>query len=68
MPCQVMAEKLPAAILKRFQDCLISGDPTTEEDQKIIADTLYEWVALAMDLWIKSLHEFTTLDIGEHQK
>ena len=42
---QVMAEKLPAAILKRFQDCLISGDPTTEEDQKIIADTLYEWVA-----------------------
>lgn len=40
---KVMAEKLPAAILKRFQDCLISGDPTTEEDQKIIADTLYEW-------------------------
>jgi len=40
---KVMAEKLPAAVLKRFQDCLISGAPTTEEDQKIIADTLYEW-------------------------
>ena len=42
---QVMAEKLPAAVLKRFQDCLISGAPTTEEDQKIIADTLYEWAS-----------------------
>ncbi|CAE7611771.1 glnA3 [Symbiodinium sp. CCMP2592] len=40
---KVMAEKLPAAVVKRFQECLISGAPTTEEDQKIIADTMYEW-------------------------
>ena len=49
---EVMAEKLPAAVLKRFQDCLISGDPTTEEDQKIIADTLYEWVPRSGTVWI----------------
>ena len=41
---QVMAEKLPAAVLKRFQECVITGAPTTEEDQKVIADTIYEWV------------------------
>lgn len=40
---QVMAEKLPAAVLKRFQECLISGEPTPEADQKIIADAMYEW-------------------------
>ncbi|CAE7197067.1 glnA3 [Symbiodinium natans] len=40
---KVMAEKLPAAVVKRFQECLISGAPTTEEDQKIIADTMFEW-------------------------
>ncbi|CAE7325204.1 glnA3 [Symbiodinium necroappetens] len=40
---KVMAEKLPAAVIKRFQECLISGAPTTEEDQKIIADTMFEW-------------------------
>ena len=57
-----MAEKLPAAVLKRFQDCLISGSPTSEEDQKIIADTLYEWVARgAMDLWIIVDQELVTL-------
>ena len=39
-----MAEKLPAAVLKRFQECVITGAPTTEEDQKVIADTIYEWV------------------------
>eukprot|EP00913_Durusdinium_trenchii_P027343 g25652.t1 len=40
---KVMAEKLPAAVLKRFQECVITGAPTTEEDQKVIADTIYEW-------------------------
>lgn len=26
--------KLPSAVLERFQKCLISGEPTPEEDQK----------------------------------
>ena len=40
---KVMAEKLPAAVLKRFQECLVTGAPTPEEDQKIIADSMFEW-------------------------
>mmetsp|Transcript_14290 Transcript_14290/g.24791 ORF Transcript_14290/g.24791 Transcript_14290/m.24791 type:complete len:716 (-) Transcript_14290:180-2327(-) len=40
---KVMSEKLPSAVVKRFQECLISGAPTSEEDQKIIADTMFEW-------------------------
>eukprot|EP00913_Durusdinium_trenchii_P015037 g14102.t1 len=38
-----MAKKLPSAVLKRFNDCLISGEPTPEEDQKVIADCIFEW-------------------------
>ena len=39
----IMAKKLPSAVLQRFNECLISGEPTPEEDQKVIADTIFEW-------------------------
>ncbi|CAK9028282.1 Type-3 glutamine synthetase (Type-3 glutamate--ammonia ligase) (Type-3 GS) [Durusdinium trenchii] len=39
----LMAKKLPSAVLQRFSECLISGEPTPEEDQKVIADTIFEW-------------------------
>ena len=39
----MMAKKLPSAVLERFQKCLISGEPTPEEDQKVIADTIFDW-------------------------
>lgn len=35
--------KLPSAVLQRFNQCLISGEPTPEEDQKIIAEAMFEW-------------------------
>eukprot|EP00438_Fugacium_kawagutii_P014955 Skav208350 [mRNA] locus=scaffold4040:184479:184733:+ [translate_table: standard] len=30
----MMAQKLPSAVLQRFNQCLITGEPTTEDDQK----------------------------------
>ncbi|CAK8996874.1 unnamed protein product [Durusdinium trenchii] len=39
----VMAQKLPSAVLQRFNECLITGDPTPEEDQKVIADAIFTW-------------------------
>mmetsp|Transcript_34006 Transcript_34006/g.76321 ORF Transcript_34006/g.76321 Transcript_34006/m.76321 type:complete len:728 (+) Transcript_34006:59-2242(+) len=38
-----MSELLPGDVMTRFQECLISGAPTSEEDQKVIADTLFVW-------------------------
>ncbi|CAK9080797.1 unnamed protein product [Durusdinium trenchii] len=38
-----MAQKLPSAVLQRFNECLITGDPTPEEDQKVIADAIFTW-------------------------
>jgi glutamine synthetase len=39
----VMAAKLPAAVVQRFNECLVSGAPTPEDDMKIIADTMFAW-------------------------
>ncbi|CAE7823401.1 glnA3 [Symbiodinium sp. CCMP2592] len=39
----VMAAKLPAAVVQRFNECLITGAPTTEEDQKVISEAIFEW-------------------------
>eukprot|EP00435_Cladocopium_sp_Y103_P051899 s564_g16.t1 len=39
----LMAQKLPSAVMQRFNECLITGDPTPEEDQKVIADAIYSW-------------------------
>eukprot|EP00490_Sorites_sp_Unknown_P012186 CAMPEP_0114648018 /NCGR_PEP_ID=MMETSP0191-20121206/6123_1 /TAXON_ID=126664 /ORGANISM="Sorites sp." /LENGTH=694 /DNA_ID=CAMNT_0001861211 /DNA_START=96 /DNA_END=2180 /DNA_ORIENTATION=- len=39
----VMAQKLPSAVVQRFNQCLITGDPTPEDDQKVIADAIFAW-------------------------
>ncbi|CAE7904434.1 glnA3, partial [Symbiodinium necroappetens] len=39
----VMAAKLPAAVVQRFNECLVSGAPTPEDDMKVIADTMFSW-------------------------
>jgi len=39
----MMAKKLPSAVLQRFNECLITGAPTPEQDQKVIADAIFEW-------------------------
>jgi len=39
----VMAAKLPAAVVQRFNECLVSGAPTPEDDMKIISDTMFGW-------------------------
>lgn len=54
-----MSERLPSSVYRRFQESLISGDPTAEEepqlvealktsvvrgeDMKVIADMLFAW-------------------------
>ena len=30
----MMAQKLPSAVVQRFNQCLITGEPTPEDDQK----------------------------------
>ncbi|CAJ1345983.1 unnamed protein product [Effrenium voratum] len=40
---KVMSLKLPPAVMKRFQECLISGQPTSEEDMKVIAKIMFGW-------------------------
>ncbi|CAJ1418808.1 unnamed protein product, partial [Effrenium voratum] len=39
----VMAQKVPAAVVQRFNECLMTGDPTPEEDQKVIAESMFTW-------------------------
>ena len=39
----MMAQKLPSAVVQRFNECLISGEATAEEDQKVIADAIFTW-------------------------
>jgi hypothetical protein len=48
---------LPSAVLQRFNECLISGAPTPEEDQKIIAEAIFEWAREfgAIEAWTVSL-------------
>merc|ERR1719282_1571809 len=38
-----MEKTLPNVVYKRFQDCLVTGAPTPEEDQKIIAQAIFKW-------------------------
>lgn len=38
-----MAKLLPADVFKRFQDCLLTGEPTPEADQKVIAEVMFTW-------------------------
>jgi len=38
-----MEKTLPNVVYKRFQECLVTGAPTPEEDQKIIAQAIFEW-------------------------
>jgi len=40
---QQIGRKLPSALLQRFNECLITGAPTPEQDQKVIADAIFEW-------------------------
>mmetsp|Transcript_35745 Transcript_35745/g.58526 ORF Transcript_35745/g.58526 Transcript_35745/m.58526 type:complete len:695 (+) Transcript_35745:62-2146(+) len=39
----MMAQKLPSAVVQRFNQCLITGEPTPEDDQKVIADAMFTW-------------------------
>jgi len=38
-----MEKTLPKDVYKRFQDCLFTGAPTPEADQKIIAHAIFKW-------------------------
>merc|ERR1719413_100661 len=38
-----MEKTLPKAVYKRFQESLVTGAPTPEDDQKIIAKAIFEW-------------------------
>ncbi len=38
----MMAQKLPSAVVQRFNQCLITGDPTPEEDQKVWSFEIYQ--------------------------
>jgi glutamine synthetase len=38
-----MAQTLPPEVCERFSACLLSGDPTTEDDQKTIAQAMFKW-------------------------
>jgi len=38
-----MSKRLPAAVVANFNECLMTGAPTSEADQKIIADELFKW-------------------------
>ena len=54
---QGLPRKLPSAVLQRFNECLSSGAPTPEEDQKIIAEAIFEWAREfgAIEAWTVSL-------------
>ncbi|CAE8677930.1 unnamed protein product [Polarella glacialis] len=38
-----MASKLPKDVFERFMGAMISGEPTSAADQKVIADALFTW-------------------------
>eukprot|EP00931_Biecheleriopsis_adriatica_P039944 TRINITY_DN2284_c0_g1_i1.p1 TRINITY_DN2284_c0_g1~~TRINITY_DN2284_c0_g1_i1.p1 ORF type:complete len:701 (-),score=151.51 TRINITY_DN2284_c0_g1_i1:74-2176(-) len=40
---KVMSERLPVAVVQRFQQCLVAGGNTPEADQRVIADALFAW-------------------------
>eukprot|EP00933_Yihiella_yeosuensis_P052200 TRINITY_DN50210_c0_g1_i1.p1 TRINITY_DN50210_c0_g1~~TRINITY_DN50210_c0_g1_i1.p1 ORF type:complete len:698 (-),score=171.34 TRINITY_DN50210_c0_g1_i1:198-2291(-) len=40
---KAMAATMPQAVHNRFKECLKTGAPTPEDDQKIIAESLFKW-------------------------
>jgi len=40
---KVMSERLPADVFGRFNACLLSGEATSEADQKVIAEAMFKW-------------------------
>merc|ERR550532_264530 len=38
-----MKSQLPAAVYQNFKQCLVTGDATSEEDMKAIADAMFKW-------------------------
>jgi len=40
---EAMLEAVGQDVFQRFKDCLISGDPTPDEDKKAIADAMFRW-------------------------
>mmetsp|Transcript_255 Transcript_255/g.262 ORF Transcript_255/g.262 Transcript_255/m.262 type:complete len:114 (+) Transcript_255:2-343(+) len=40
---KAMKECLPSDVYERFKSCVLTGDPTPEADQKVIADALFTW-------------------------
>jgi len=39
----VMKSRLPSRVYARFQDALLTGAPTSEDDQKAIAEAIFKW-------------------------
>lgn len=56
---QQIGRKLPSALLQRFNECLITGAPTPEQDQKVIADAIFEWAREfgAIASWIHDISD-----------
>merc|ERR1719210_2754415 len=40
---RTMKKQLPSAVYTRFKECLVKGEPTTEEDMKAIAEAIFTW-------------------------
>ena len=40
---KTMKSLLPSSVYKRFKDGLVTGEPTSEEDMKVLAETLFKW-------------------------
>merc|ERR1719264_1859398 len=40
---KTMKATLPSAVYTRFKDCLVKGEPTTEDDMKAIAEAIFKW-------------------------
>lgn len=40
---QAMSQYLPADVHERFKACLVTGDPTSPDDQKVIAYGMFTW-------------------------
>jgi len=40
---KVMSERLPPDVHSRFTTCLLTGDPTPDDDQKVIAEAMFKW-------------------------
>jgi len=38
-----MKARLPSKVYARFKEALVTGAPTSEDDQKVIAETIFKW-------------------------